>query len=169
MKRVIYVPLMALSITACTEMVQTGQEASYYARKHIHDTAGKVQEWVRYSPPPTTPQAPQTAYCYKMMFDVVCYERPQTHMTNPLVGYQGEAVWHASGQTYHTMPVDTGHGTGQSTPFFVKEAPYVKADGTMTQSTKVMHSYNGNSGSSVSSASTTVSDNNNPQSLMPRY
>ena len=164
-----YMPILAICVSGCTDLVQAGQEASHYARGHIHNTAGKVQDWVRYSPPSTTPQAPQTAYCYKAMSDVVCYERPQPKMSNPLVGYQGQAVWHASGQTYNTMPVDTGHGVSQSTPFFVKEAPYVKADGTMTQSTKVMHSYNGNSGSSVSSASTTVSDNNNPQSLMPRY
>lgn len=173
MKRMIAV-MMVLVLAACTQVSQTSQRASHLARKSVYDTAEKTKQWMRYNPPPTTPQAPQSGYCYKTSSDIVCYDQPQPHITNKLVAVQGDgstAMTYPDTKQEFAAPVP--QVSSMQTPFYVKEAPYVRSDGVEVGSSKII-TQSGASGSRVQSASggtrsQTVIHSGNPQSLMPRF
>ena len=166
--------IMLVALTACTQLVETGNKANSAVRKTIYRSADKVQELTAYTPEPTAPQPYQTGYCYKASSDIICYELPQPHLTNKLVGFQGA-------QAYGDMPPASASNTltdqqimanqGTATPFYIKEAPYVKADGEVVTSTKILPVVP----SAVQSApvapvtAPAAASARNPQSLMPRY
>lgn len=159
-----------VSASACTQLVETGQKATHATRKHIYLGAEKVQELVRYNPEPNVPQSAQSGYCYKAVSDVICYSRPQPHLTNKLVGYQENGEDYYAVPTQQSAPVEpitmsSVHPQGATSPFYIKEAPYVKTDGTIVSSTKMISG----DAASYSKASTSVSAAGNPQALMPRY
>lgn len=83
------IALAALTLGGCTELVQTGQKAGGHMRKVMYDSAGKVQELVRYDPGSNFRQMPQTAFCYRTNADIVCYDSPKPYISNRLIGYQG--------------------------------------------------------------------------------
>ena len=84
-------PLAAtLLLGACADITRNSNRAIYDVRGNIYSSAAKVQEWVSYNPPATTPQPAQTRYCYYAMADVICYLEPQPHLSNKLVGVQGQ-------------------------------------------------------------------------------
>ena len=82
---------IAAMASACADITQNSQRAMYDIRGNIYSSAAKVQKWTEYAPPPSTPQAPQTRYCYYAMADVICYMEPQAHLSNKLVGVQGQS------------------------------------------------------------------------------
>lgn len=161
-------------VSACTQVSQSGVRASNLARKSVYDTAEKTKQWMRYNPPPTTPQAPQSGYCYKVVSDVVCYDRPQPHITSKLVAAQGDAFAPAS---YRDAGAESSAPVPQvvsiQTPFYVKEAPYIRSDGVEVSSSKII-TQSGASGSRIESSSgsskaETMIHSGNPQPLMPRF
>lgn len=77
-------------VSACTDVTQNSQRAMYDIRGNIYSSAAKIQKWVEYNPPSTTPQPAQTRYCYYAMADVICYLEPQPNLSNKLVGVQGQ-------------------------------------------------------------------------------
>jgi len=167
--------IVVLAVSACTPIVENTERASHYVRSGIYNSAEKVQEYTRYNPPPDTPQLPQEGYCYHALSDIICYDRPQPGITNRLVGYQGEPPLHAP-----MRPVThTTFESGQVTPFFVNEAPYVKDDGTVKQSVKVLpntaYQAEGESGSRViapgrgDTSAAALARGRNPAVLMPRF
>ncbi len=161
-------------LAACTNVVNSSDKATHIARKTAYDTTTKIQSWTRYNPPTTTPQAAQSGYCYKVISDVVCYDRPQPHITSKLVAAQGDA--------FAPLPQDEIMSESAApipqvasfqTPFYVKQAPYIQSGGVEVSSSKIL-TQSGASGSRVQSASGSTRDNfivksANPQALLPRF
>jgi hypothetical protein len=183
---------VALALSACTGIVESSEKASHGIRSGIYNTAEKVQELTRYNPPPRELQAPQRGYCYKSVSDIVCYNEPQPEITNKMVGYQGEppyggyqaaAVYTNAAPIQQVQPIQpvkpVGVAHGEVKPFFVKEAPYIKPDGTVQQSVKVLPNtainVQGHSGDAVIKpgsyprSESTIVQGDNPAVLMPRY
>lgn len=162
--------------TSCTQLVETGNKANSAVRKGIYRSADKVQELTRYSPPPTTPQAPQVGYCYNTMSDIVCYEIPQPHISNKLVGFQGAPVSPellpapTDANTLTSQQVMMQDNGGRTTPFYIKEAPYIRADGEVVTSSKIlpMMPPTGTSYAPVQLAPP-ADQTGSPRRLMPRY
>ena len=89
------------ALIACTEVTQEAKKAGWHTRKTLYDSTEKIQEYLRYQPPATAEQAPQTGFCYKASSDIICYDRPQPHISNKLVGYQGYTAPALPSQTYY--------------------------------------------------------------------
>lgn len=88
-----WLPVTAvLLLGACADITNNTNRAVYDVRGNIYSSAAKIQEWVAYTPPPSTPQPAQTRYCYYAMADVICYLEPQPHLSNKLVGVQGQGT-----------------------------------------------------------------------------
>lgn len=178
MKRITYLAAMVM-LAGCTGIVESTEKAKNSVRGGIYHTAGKVQELTKYDPGPTEPQAPQTGFCYKMASDIVCYSQPQPGMTSKLVGAQtgGTMQSYAAAPVFRVDPVEPVQV--QATPFYVKEAPYVKADGELTQATRILPHHQtldvrGQSGSAVimpgqNYGGQTTYNSGMPQPLMPRH
>lgn len=174
MKTIKIIALLMLC-TGCTQMTDAGQKANGAMRRGIYNTAGKVQELTRYNPPPTQPQSPQVGYCYNTMSDIVCYEIPQPQLSNKLVGYQGMApadprLLPPPSQEIQVLTSDQvmSQGSGRATPFYIKEAPYVKADGEVVTSSKIMPIMPPSGGMNVAPPMDNTSAGG-PARLMPRY
>lgn len=185
MKRIVVLAALGL-LAACTGMVESTEKAKNGLRAGIYNSAEKVQEMTRYNPPSKDPQAPQTGYCYKTASDIVCYDSPQSNLTSKLAGAQvGEPSMtgdsgHMMPAAYHVAPVEPVQvNPGRTTPFFVKEAPYIKADGEVQPSTKVLPQHQsldvrGQTGTGVimpgqAASSNTVYTPIEPKPLMPRH
>lgn len=84
--------VLAVLLGGCADITQNSNRAIYDIRGNIHSSAAKIQEWVAYNPPSSAPQPAQTRYCYYAMADVICYLEPQPHLSNKLVGVQGQGT-----------------------------------------------------------------------------
>lgn len=80
-------PSVLALVSGCTTLVDSAQRATHTLRGEIYHTADKVQEYVSYQDN-NIRHAPQTAYCYQFLGDIVCYDSPKPYMTNKLFGYQ---------------------------------------------------------------------------------
>lgn len=172
---VLWVSIVALA--GCTQLAQTGEKGTHLVRKTAYDTSNKLQSWTRYTPPLTTPQAPQSGYCYKTSSDVVCYENPQPHISNKLVAAQGDGSVLVESIPHDQMSAESAAAIPEvstmQTPFYVKQAPYIRADGVEISSSKIV-TQTGASGTRMMRAAGSTSDHitvnsGNPQTLMPRF
>lgn len=76
-------------VMACTPLVETGKNIESKTRKAMFDATETMQELIRYHPTASIKQAPQTAFCYKTVSDIICYDSPKPYISNRLTGYQG--------------------------------------------------------------------------------
>lgn len=80
-------------LAGCTRVVEQNNQLATIAKPIIADTKKSWRNLLTYSPKNTTPQLPQTRYCYTTMADIVCYDSAQPTTTSRLYGYQdGENI-----------------------------------------------------------------------------
>ncbi|GEM_PF-2587670 len=191
MNKKIYLAAIALLLPACTEVAQSANRAYDGTRAGIYNSAGKVQDLMRYDPPSTVPQQPQTRYCYRSMADIICYEEPQIHISNQLVGYQGVpphpvvqgGYRPAPGERYggvkpvaYAEPMMAMDGT-EVTPFYGEQDRYMKPNGEVVESNKVVVSRDGSISMGdlpppvtvQTGAPASAEQAAGPRTLMPRY
>ena len=154
----------AMVLGGCTELMTSTERANYQVRKSIYESAEKVQKYVRYQPPTNIKQAPQTAFCYKVPGDVICYDSPKPYISNRLVGYQGYTAA-AVPATVHFAPRNAS-----------VVSDVVRADRVATNTvatapieTVVVDTKIPEETSTAKSKKEPEKDPGNPKSLMPRF
>ncbi|OYW14157.1 MAG: hypothetical protein B7X02_00715 [Rhodospirillales bacterium 12-54-5] len=91
--RTLWILVGLMAATACTPMAEGVQKMGDNSKKMIYDTKNSWSDLFTYAPKASTPQLPQTRYCYRTLSDVVCYDSVQPTLTSHLDGYQdGENI-----------------------------------------------------------------------------
>lgn len=89
-----------LAASACDPTVQGSNRAADASQRAFHDMSDKWRSVFSYHPQgDTTPQMPQSRYCYETQADIVCYDSPQPDITAKIKGYQDGAniSWYQPG------------------------------------------------------------------------
>ncbi len=104
-----------LVTSACTKIQEASWRLQNSAKGSIIKTSDAMRDWVAYTPKADDPRLPQQRFCYDAYSDIICYEHPQPHLTNRLVGYQGTAHHYATAaptepvgiaEMSHALPAD---------------------------------------------------------------
>lgn len=116
MKPILFAAALALMLTACAEGKQSAERAGSLARKHYVETGQKIREIFTIPPKENPkPKPANSAYCYKAMQDVVCYNVPIEGQQERMTGFQEGGQVGAS-----VRPLD-----GTSTPLGSVESNYL--------------------------------------------
>lgn len=91
MKYLFALSATGLTLAACTPVAETADRAAGASKRAVYDTKKSWSDLFSYSPKSTTPQMPQTRYCYAMQADTLCYDSPQAGMSARMTGYQDGA------------------------------------------------------------------------------
>lgn len=158
-----------LILSGCQAAADSSGKAATATQGQMYATQQKWQELFTFKPKSTTPQLPQTRYCYHTQSDVVCYDSPQSTTTSPMVGYQDGAnlSWFQPGGG--SLGVSGGEATAvysanlqpappsavlsetnvapnadcmpgtPDKPFYCNESPYVKGAVTSNDITTAAH------------------------------
>ena len=108
--------LLALALNGCDAIDNTASKAGSGLRTSYDNMRYRVSDAIYHHEPQNQPPVfvPHSSdFCYKLMMDTVCYDRPQPQLHMKLVGVQGDAVASYSYEDYLPEKLRQG-GTGQS-------------------------------------------------------
>lgn len=93
--RLSIISICLMSLAACDRFENNMNTLGHNTRRGYDKTRYKISDYLyardKASPiPEPTYQAAQTAYCYKLLTDTVCYDQPVARLRSQMVGMQSD-------------------------------------------------------------------------------